>query len=403
MGTKTWAGLTVLLCLCTASLAVADDWSVVPSISQKSEFNSNINLTYNPVSDYIFSLQPAVDFNRTTATSQLQGHLGLNGRHFITQSQLDHVDQNVRINGSWQATPKLNLAVNSSYIVDTTLLQELLASGLVIGNSPRTSILANPGVTYNLTERLSSTVNYNFSRILYQAPQYTDYTTHQVGLSFNYLLKNEKTTLTNSNIVRAYLYPNDNTYKTLGIYLGGNHRFREDWDFNLLAGLNINNSSFNTQVLDLSQYPYFIQVKQQRIEQTKATPFFNMSTTRRWTKFNLTGGFTRDQSASANNYVTNFTRLYASMGYTFTERLSGSLGGSFSVSSQASGNTNADYNYYDVNANLAYKITEKLSVSPGYRYVQSDNLTNSTTGNQNAHGHNGWLMFSYSYPIHYQK
>ena len=57
-------------------------------------------------------------------------------------------------------------------------------------------------MTYNITERLSSTVNYNFNRVLYQAPQYIDYTTHQMGLNFNYLMKNERTTLTNTNIVR---------------------------------------------------------------------------------------------------------------------------------------------------------------------------------------------------------
>ena len=108
------------------------------------------------------------------------------------------------------ATPKVNLSLNTSYIVDTTLLQELLASGLVIGRSPRTSFLANPGMTYNITERLSSMINYNFTRVLYQLPQYTDYTTHQIGLTFNYLLRNERTTLTNTNIVRETLYPGGN-------------------------------------------------------------------------------------------------------------------------------------------------------------------------------------------------
>jgi hypothetical protein len=400
MGTRTWVGLAIMMSLWAANLAVAADWSLVPSVTQKSEFNSNLNLTYNsPLSDYIFTLTPAVDFNYTTEITQLQGHLGLSGQHYLTNSNLDHIDQNYQINGKYQATPQVNLSLNTSYIVDTTLLQELLSSGLVIGRSPRTSYLANPGMTYNITERLSSTANYNFNRVLYQAPGLIDYTTHQIGLNFNYLLKNERTTIINNNIVRETLYPGGNSYKTLGFYLGANHKFRENWEFNLLAGLNINKSDFDTQVLDFSQFPFLISVKQQRVIHTKGTPYFNASTTRRWTNLSVTAGFSRDQSPSAYGYVTNFTRLYASLGYNFTERLTGTLGGSYSLSSQASQANNLDYNYYNVTAQLPYQITEKLTITPGYNFSHYDNVSAA----QSAQAHSAYVLFSYTYPIHYQK
>jgi hypothetical protein len=400
MGMKGWMGVAIILGLGAANLAVAADWSLVPSVTQKSEFNSNINLTYySPISDYIFTLTPAADFNYTTEITQLQGHLGLSGQHYITNSNLDHIDQNYQINGKYQATPKVNLSLNTSYIVDTTLLEELLASGLAISRSPRTSIMANPAMTYNITERLSSTVNYNFNRVLYQAPQYTDYTTHQIGLSFNYLMKNEKTTLINTTMVREYLYPGGNSYKSLGIYLGANHKFRENWEFNLLGGLNINKSDFATQVQNFSQFPYFTTVQEKPVTHTKGTPFFNVSTTRRWTNLRLTAGLIRDQSASAYGYVTNFTRVYASLGYDFTERLTGGLGADYSLSTQASQANNLDYTYYNASASLAYKITEKLSVTPGYRFSQYNNIT----AGQPAHAHSAYVMLSYSYPIHYQK
>ena len=393
MGTRPWVGLAIIMSLWAADLAVAADWSLVPSVTQKSEFNSNVNLAFtNPTSDYMFTLTPAADFNYNTEITQLQGHLGLSGQHYLSNSNLDHIDQNYQINGKYQATPKVNLSLNTSYIVDTTLLQELLTSGLVIGRSPRSSILANPGMTYNITERLSSTINYNFTRVLYQAPQYINYTTHQMGLTFNYLLRNERTTITNNNIVRETLYPGGNSYKTLGFYLGANHKFRENWEFNLLGGLNINKSDFATQVLDLSQFPYFTSVVQKRVKHTKGTPFFNVSTTRRWTNSSFTAGFSRDQSPSAYGYVTNFSRIYASLGYTFTERLTGTLGGSYSLSTQASQTNNLDYNYYTVTAQLAYKITEKLSITPGYRVSQYDDLT----GARSARAHSAYVMLNYS-------
>lgn len=416
MGTRAWVALAIFIGLGATNLAVAADWSLVPSITQKSEFNSNLNLTYTkPLSDYILSLQPVVDFNYITEISQLQGHLGLFGQHYLTNSNLDHIDQNYQINGKYQITPKVNLSLNSSYIVDSTLIQELLTSGLVIGRTPRQSFLASPGVTYNITERLLSTVNYNFNRVLYQSPQFTDYTNQQLGLTFNYLMKNERTTLTNTNIVRAYLYPGSNIYKTLGIYLGGNHKFREDWELNLLGGMNINNSSFNTQVLSVTQLPFFVlvgnrivaptlvTVVQKRVKHTKGTPFFTGSTTRRWTNLSVTAGFTRDQSPTAYGYVVNFTRFYASLSYNFTERLIGTLGGAYSLSTQASQAGVQSNNYYNVTAQFAYQITEKFSVTPGYQFSQYNNLTPGQSASQSAQAHSAYVMLSYSYPIHYQK
>ena len=114
-----------------------------------------MNYAYtNPISDYIFSLQPAMDFNYTTEISQLQGHLGLLGLHYLTNSNLDHIDQNFQINGRHQIAPRVNLSLNSSYINDTTLTQEFLTSGLAMSRTPRQSFAVGPGVTYNLTERL---------------------------------------------------------------------------------------------------------------------------------------------------------------------------------------------------------------------------------------------------------
>ena len=55
MGAKAWVGLAICIGMLTTNLVVAADWSLVPSVTQKSEFNSNLDLTYsNPISDYIF-------------------------------------------------------------------------------------------------------------------------------------------------------------------------------------------------------------------------------------------------------------------------------------------------------------------------------------------------------------
>lgn len=404
MGTRArgWGlGLVLTMSVGLVNLAGAADWSIVPSITQRSEFNSNLNMSpTNVLSDYIFSLQPVADFNYTTEISQLTGHLGLLGQHYITHDNLDHIDQNYQINGRYQATPKVNFSLNSSYISDTTLIQELQTSGLVIGRTPRQSVYANPGITYNLTERLLATASYNFNRVLYQAPQYTDFTSHQAGLNFTYLLSNEKTSLINNNIVRETLYPGGNVFKSLGIYGGLTHRFTERCDINLMSGVNINFFSFNTQVQDFSQFPFFIQIKTKRVNESNVSPYISASTTYRWTKLNANVGVSANQQPSAYGAVYQVYQLSASAKYNFTERLSGSLGGSYSLSNQTGQSLNSQYNYYNITPSFTYQITERLSVSPGYSFANSSSLADSGFS---AHGHMAWIQFSYTYPIHYQK
>jgi hypothetical protein len=400
MGSKAWVGMAIFVCLWTSNLAVAADWSLVPAVTQRSEFNSNLNYDFSrPVSDYIFTLQPAVDFNYTTEISQLQGHLGLSGQHFITQSQIDHIDQNYQINGRYRLAPRLNLSLNTSFIVDTTLREELLTSGLVMSRTPRQSFMAAPTLTYNITERLRGAVNYNFTRVLYQDPQYIDYTNHQAGLNFTYLLKKERTSLISNNIVRETLYDGGNRFRSLGIYLGGIHKLSERWDASLMSGVNISFFSFNTQVLDYSQAPYFIRVKTKRVESSNVTPYIDVSTNYRWTNLTLGLGFSHDQSASAYGAIYAFNRLNFSCAYNFSERLSAGLKGSYSLSNLSGQSGSSEYNYYDVRPELTYRITERLSVSSGYRYSGRKDIT----GDRTAHVHMVWLQFSYTYPIHYQR
>lgn len=402
MGNKAWGlGLVLIMSLGLVNMAGAADWSIVPSVNQRSEFDSNLNMSpTNVLSDFVLSLQPEADFNYTTETSQLTGHVGLLGQHYISHPQIDHIDQNYRINGRYQATPKVGLSLHSSYITDTTLIQELETSGLVIGRTPRQAIFAGPGLTYHITERLFATASYNFNRVLYQAPQYTDYTSHQVGLNFSYLLGNEKTTLISNNIVRESLYAGGNDFKSIGIYVGLNHQFTERWSANVMSGANISFFSFNTQVLDSSQFPFFIQVKTKRYHDSNVTPYVSASTSYRWTKLTATAGLSANQQPSAYGAVYQVYRFYASLGYAFTERLSGDVRGSFSYSNQTSQALNSEWNYYSVSPSLTYRITERLNVSTGYSFANSASLT--STGSS-AHRHLAWIQFSFTYPIHYQK
>jgi hypothetical protein len=401
MGTGAWRGVALFMCLWTANCAAAADWSLAPAVTQRSEFNSNVNFAvHQPVSDYIFSLRPMADFNYTTENSQLQGYAGLLGQHYLSQSQLDHIDQKYQINGRYQAAQRLNLLLTSSYISDTTMIEELLASGLVIGRTPRQSFTVGPGISYQLSELLAAKIDYNFYRVLYQAPQYIDYTSHQAGVNFTYLLGNEKTSLASNNIVREALYAGGNYFRSLGIYAGVTHKLSERWDVDLMSGINISRFNYNTQVMDASQFPYFVTVKTGKIDDANVTPYVKVSTKYRWTNLNVSASFNHDQTPSAYGAIYELSRLSLGCAYDFNEKWSASLLGAYSFSNQSGQTISSTYNYYSINSSLAYRLTEGLAVSPGYSYSGREYLTG---GGGSAHVHVAWFQFSYAYPLQYQK
>jgi hypothetical protein len=417
VGTKTWVALGIIMSLWATNLAVAADWSLVPAVNLKTEYNSNINNTSGgytsaggKLSDFIFTLNPSAAFNYTTEASNLQGTIGISQLLYVKNTEYNHTDQNYRINGQHALTPRFKVFLNTSFISDSTAEQEILASGLVITRTPRLSFIAGPGISYNLTERLSATLSYNFNKVTYQPVQTTQYQNYQnyssqaVSLMWQYLLS-EKTTVstTFSGTETTYTGTNANDYKSLLVYLGVNHKFSQRWEFNATGGVNYSLYTNNSQIYSAGQFPYFVSVPTQQQKGTNFSPYFNLAATRKWTNLSLTGGFSRNQQASAYGYITQVNALFLVMNYQFTERWSGSLSGSYSMSSQSSNTTQNKNNYYSVGPRLQYQITERVTASSAYTFSNQDYQGNNISGGNNGQVHSISLMLTYAYPIHYQK
>jgi hypothetical protein len=186
--------------------------------------------------------------------------------------------------------------------------------------------------------------------------------------------------------------------------LGLNHSYTENFKFNCAAGLNYSFYSTNSQVTDFSQFPFFVLTRTQTRKGSNASPYFKLGATYQWTrKLNLFGNFTRNQSASAYGYIAQVNALNLGLHYIFTEKLSGSLAGGYTLSNQSfSGSQNQGNSLY-ASPQLSYRITEKLTASAVYRFYNLHYGSGDQSGSSSAHIHDVWLMFTYSYPLHYQK
>ena len=371
-----WAIMALALLL--GVLAVKDggaaDWSVVPSVGLRGEFNSNIDYSFQKkISDFLFTLTPNADFNYATEILQLQGHLGWTGLVYAKSASADHIDQNYFINGKYGVTPRLNLNMNAGFMVDSSLQQELITSGFIMTRTPRQSYVLGPGLTYALTERLSATAGYQFSPVHYQDPHFRNYTSQQVNSAFSYLLKNEKTTLSLIFSGQETTYTNNDLNQILGTYLGVSHKFSEVWFFNFQGGANYAFVDFTTQVQNAPQSPFFVLVQQPRLKQTFLSPYFSISATRQWVKASFTASYIRNQSASGAGSINDTNGLNLVLSYKFTERLTGTMVGSYNRGEAVSQRNSFNSSTYQVSPQLSYQVTEKLSLSPGYTFSQLQN------------------------------
>jgi uncharacterized protein (PEP-CTERM system associated) len=169
--------LVVLGLLVSAERPVAAaDWVIVPQIKMEGQYDSNINFSLvKPKSDFILNLAPGTDFTYASETTRLTGKVALSGLIYARDSSLDVLNQFYSILGQRQVTPRLAFSVDGGFSLDTTLYEELTASGFLMNRSRRQSLRAAPGLDFNLTERALLKLGYAFNQTNYQDPQFTDY------------------------------------------------------------------------------------------------------------------------------------------------------------------------------------------------------------------------------------
>jgi hypothetical protein len=233
----------------------------------------------------------------------------------------------------------------------------------------------------------------------YSDPRFRNYTTQQVNLRLDYALKDQKTTLIGNVVGGQTDYPDNDSYRSLGTYLGVTRKFSENWEATLMGGINFTRLDFATQALDFSYFPYVVFARTTRQKKSAVNPYVSFSTTRRWTRASFTAGYSRDQSASAYGGVSQTNRVNLSFKYDFTERLVGNLSGDVYLSENTSDINSSQNNTYQISPQLTYRLTEKLSLTPAYRFGYREDVTTHRSANR----HNVWLMLTYSYPIHYQR
>lgn len=396
-----WCLWAISLVFGGSTVGLSADWVVTPAIELKGQYLNNINNSpSNRKSDYIASARPNLTMSYDTEITKFQGTIALLGLHYFHNSELDRINQYYNFLASHKLTPRLGLNLGTAFITDSTANEELQASGTVINRQTRTSFAANPGLSYFLTERWSTSLSYGFNLVDYQAGagrNYNNYEGHSLTHGFDYIL-NEKTTLLSRLTASFYKYSNNNTTAALGPQLGFNHKYLEKWDLMFLGGLNINRVKSDTRVLAANTVTGFLELRQRPQTSSSVSPFVTMGANYRWQTGSLGLNYVRNQSANAFGNQSQYNNFNLNVSQTLTERLNFSLNPYVYTSTIT--NPGSDYSslYYGVRPGLTYKLTERTSVGAFYAFSYR---TVSGASSYRYPINDIWLTLNYAYPHHF--
>ncbi len=372
------------------------DWAVVPQIRLGGEFDSNLNYSFrNRLSDLILKAWPSVDFTYTSEVSQYTGRLALTGMHYLKNSELDKIDQYFSLTGRRQVLPRLGVTFSGSYILDSTLQEELTEAGFIITRRPRQSYRLGPGLAYQLTERDTLSLEYGFGQVIYQDPEFRDYTTHRLSLGYGHLLANERTTLRAVVAGQAVDYSEGGSrYRTLNVAAGVEHKVAEDFGLTALAGVNV--TRLREQVGERGPGGLLVIRPETRVQ---AGPFVELAATRRWPRTSLTAGVNRTEAPSGGGRLLEYYRAFVGLDHALTERLKAGVDGSLYYSTSSREERDYENLLFSLGPQVGYQLTERLTLTSGYRFGYREDLQ----ADRNTHRHQVWLYLSYSWPWHWQR
>ncbi len=390
--------LTVWAVLGGTTAAWGYRWAITPAVEVKGQYLNNIyNSPRLRKSDYLVYGRPSLALNYESETTKFGGTFALLGMHYFQNDSLDRINQYYNINGSYKATPRLGLQLATSFITDSTATEELIASGTVINRTTRTSFFAAPSLSYLLTERWSTSLQYGFQMVDYQQLGYNNYENHTIVHGFDYLLS-DKTSLLTRLTASYYKYSIDNAFTSLGPQIGFSYKYLEKWDMTFLGGLNISRIKSSTRVLAADTFTGFLVVRQQPLIRRTTNPFFSLGTNYRWQTGTMGLSYSRSLSANAYGGQSQYNNFNLTINQNMTEKFSLSLNPYFYTSSIDDPRSDYSSYYYGIRPGLSYKITDKFTMGASYNFAYRQV---KGTSKYSYPINDVMLTLTYSYPTFY--
>jgi hypothetical protein len=193
------------------------------------------------VSDTYVAVKPGISGDYGTQTLQFGLDAYIDAYRYSTKKELDVENYRGELVGSYNATQRLSLTAEASYLKDTTLDSELEDTGRVARRDNRERYRGIAGINYALNEVSGLELDYRFVRILYDNSQLAsnprvDRDTQRVTIPYYWWANHRQDRISLEPRFTMAETDDDTTYDYYNVSLRWIHIFSRTLLFDGLAG-----------------------------------------------------------------------------------------------------------------------------------------------------------------------
>lgn len=408
----------------------AFDWLFEPDFGAKERYTDNLRMQINPSRDnFVTTLSPGVLLGYRAENHGLNATFKWNELIYHGESDLNFSEKIASVNENYSGE-RFKAGISARYAEQSTINTQLDIDGT--GNLqiqiPKTTRSVSPNFTYNLTERDSLQLSYNYTDVGftkqpglnasrsfsdYSNQQYSSTLTHSFSERFSLNVTGSYSLFSSSSenpsgtfIVGPLSFPVTSGFNqkatTFNYQAGFQYAYDERTRLSLSAGIRDTTTDINSfQTIDFLGFAPNQTTVTSRSSKTSGNVFSaNLDHKFDWGNLNLNAG--RQLTPASTGGQRNTTNFSANLRYNLTERWTTGVTATYLLSESATTNTSSTVSnnrtYITLSPNIRWKWTPEidLELSYSYRQQQFESL------NQTAVGNNLQLQFSYQPQINRQ-
>ena len=395
-----------VLCICAVSRnAYADDWSFTPSVSLSQSYDSNFRFVETPVpgttkGDFVTSLTPVLSITGQTEQTTFQFDTVTSGQSYILNPQYDIINENATASLTELWSERLSTSVNVGIVHDSTLQEQLEASGIITQWTERYVYTLGLGGKYDLSESLSLAVSGLAADTIFPSGVSPDSNTYQgtitptwavtpkdnIGLSSNF-----SDTVYNS---AATTTSPATTVKSLTESLFWQRQMTDTLKFKLSGGYYFSILDFTTPALEFFRNPPFLRLIQLPETANDSGLVYSADLTKDWTErlsTTITAGKQQYNDVNAQSF--DSTYVSGTVSYKLSEKTTFNFLARYNTNEQLSAG-NLTVNYYIISPSIETNITENLLLRLSGSY-ESETQSSPTL---NLDRYRTWADLVYKWP-----
>jgi predicted porin len=248
--------LGIVLLLSLPVIAWGNEFRIVPSVSVKEEYNSNIFFSTADIKeDYITTLSPGLEMvNRTERLdTDLLARLGR--LDYSNNRGLNATNQAYNGKARYQISPLFGVSAEAGYVKNSNPTLNVDTTGIVTVTAPWNRISSALSANYQFTEKTAAVASYSYGRDYYDMPGYLDDVSHDVNAGFVHDLGQYLPAVKGRvNMGYSYYYFPDSLTESVMGTVGFSKDFSEIWSIHVDGGSRITSSKITVTQLVPSAY-----------------------------------------------------------------------------------------------------------------------------------------------------